>query len=56
MTGYPTFAEEFFDGVRVPAANLVGAEGDGWKVERRCWTSNGPISPGRRRPSATSTN
>lgn len=32
MTGYPTFAEEFFDGVRVPAANLVGAEGDGWKV------------------------
>ncbi|KQH81141.1 isovaleryl-CoA dehydrogenase [Mycobacterium gordonae] len=32
MTGYPTFAEEFFDEVRVPAANLVGAEGDGWKV------------------------
>ncbi|BBX41957.1 acyl-CoA dehydrogenase family protein [Mycobacterium simiae] len=32
MTGYPTFAEEFFDGVRVPAANLVGAEGEGWTV------------------------
>jgi len=32
MTGYPTFAEEFFDEVRVPAGNLVGAEGDGWKV------------------------
>lgn len=32
MTGYPTFAEEFFDGVRVPAANIVGAEGEGWKV------------------------
>lgn len=32
MTGYPTFAEEFFGGVRVPAANLVGAEGDGWRV------------------------
>ncbi|OBG63498.1 MULTISPECIES: acyl-CoA dehydrogenase family protein [unclassified Mycobacterium] len=32
MTGYPTFAEEFFDGVRVPAANLVGAEGQGWTV------------------------
>jgi alkylation response protein AidB-like acyl-CoA dehydrogenase len=34
MTGYPTFAEEFFDGVRVPAANLVGAEGDGWTVAK----------------------
>ena len=34
MTGYPTFAEEFFDGVRVPAANLVGDEGDGWKVAK----------------------
>jgi alkylation response protein AidB-like acyl-CoA dehydrogenase len=32
MTGYPTFAEEFFDSVRVPAANLVGAEGEGWTV------------------------
>jgi alkylation response protein AidB-like acyl-CoA dehydrogenase len=34
MTGYPTFAEEFFDAVRVPAANLVGGEGDGWKVAK----------------------
>ncbi|MCV7257190.1 acyl-CoA dehydrogenase family protein [Mycobacterium shimoidei] len=34
MTGYPTFAEEFFDDVRVPAANLVGSEGDGWKVAK----------------------
>lgn len=34
MTGYPTFAEEFFDGVRVPAANLVGGEGEGWKVAK----------------------
>lgn len=34
MTGYPTFAEEFFDGVRVPVANLVGAEGEGWKVAK----------------------
>ncbi|KUI21587.1 isovaleryl-CoA dehydrogenase [Mycobacterium sp. GA-1285] len=34
MTGYPTFAEEFFDDVRVPATNLVGAEGDGWKVAK----------------------
>ncbi len=34
MTGYPTFAEEFFDGVRVPAANLVGGEGQGWAVAK----------------------
>lgn len=34
MTGYPTFAEEFFDGVRVPAANLVGGEGEGWTVAK----------------------
>ncbi|TRW79621.1 isovaleryl-CoA dehydrogenase [Mycolicibacterium sp. 018/SC-01/001] len=34
MTGYPTFAEEFFDGVRVPAANRVGAEGEGWRVAK----------------------
>jgi len=34
MTGYPTFAEEFFDGVRVPAANMVGEEGEGWKVAK----------------------
>jgi alkylation response protein AidB-like acyl-CoA dehydrogenase len=34
MTGYPTFAEEFFDAVRVPAANLVGGEGEGWKVAK----------------------
>ncbi len=34
MTGYPTFAEEFFDGVRVPAANLVGREGEGWTVAK----------------------
>jgi alkylation response protein AidB-like acyl-CoA dehydrogenase len=34
MTGYPTFAEEFFDGVRVPASNLVGEEGEGWQVAK----------------------
>ncbi|MBX7448878.1 acyl-CoA dehydrogenase family protein [Mycolicibacterium sp. 3033] len=34
MTGYPTFAEEFFDGVRVPTANRVGAEGEGWRVAK----------------------
>ena len=34
MTGYPTFAEEFFDGVRVPVTNLVGEEGQGWNVAK----------------------
>lgn len=34
MTGYPTFAEEFFDDVRVPAGNLVGGQGEGWKVAK----------------------
>jgi alkylation response protein AidB-like acyl-CoA dehydrogenase len=32
MTGTVTFAEEFFTDVRVPVENLVGAEGDGWRV------------------------
>jgi alkylation response protein AidB-like acyl-CoA dehydrogenase len=31
-TGTSEFSEVFFDGARTPAANLVGAEGDGWKV------------------------
>lgn len=34
MTGYPTFAEEFFDNVRVPCENLVGGEGEGWMVAK----------------------
>jgi alkylation response protein AidB-like acyl-CoA dehydrogenase len=34
MTGYPTFAEEFFDDVRVPVEHLVGAEHDGWRVAK----------------------
>jgi len=32
MTGTADFSEVFFDGVRVPAANLIGATGEGWKV------------------------
>lgn len=34
LTGYPTFAEEFFVDVRVPRENLVGAENDGWRVAK----------------------
>jgi alkylation response protein AidB-like acyl-CoA dehydrogenase len=32
MAGGAMFAEVFFDGVRVPAENRLGAEGEGWRV------------------------
>ncbi len=32
MSGASVFAEVFFDDVRVPAENRLGAEGEGWKV------------------------
>ncbi len=32
LNGKDAFAEVFFDDVRVPAANLIGGEGQGWNV------------------------
>lgn len=32
LNGLPGFGEIFFDNVRVPAANRLGDEGDGWKI------------------------
>ncbi len=34
MTGAQTFNEVFFTDVRIPAENLVGAEGDGWRLAK----------------------
>ena len=32
MTGTTDFSEVFFNGVRVPAENMIGQPGEGWKV------------------------
>ena len=32
MTGESHFSEVFLDGVRIPAGNLLGGEGEGWRV------------------------
>src|SRR5262249_22539305 len=34
MQGGQDFCEVFFDGARIPAENIVGRRGEGWKVPR----------------------
>lgn len=34
ISGYSPFCETFFDNVRVPAANLVGTENEGWTIAK----------------------
>src|SRR5439155_1732231 len=49
MTGDADFNEVFFDNVRVPAENLVGQRGQGWRVSRtrRRWACSAPPTCGR---------
>jgi alkylation response protein AidB-like acyl-CoA dehydrogenase len=35
ISGASPFCETFFDGVHVPARNMVGSPGDGWKLAKR---------------------
>ncbi|WP_281689565.1 acyl-CoA dehydrogenase family protein [Pseudonocardia thermophila] len=44
-TGHQEFCEIFLDDVRIPAGNMIGPEGEGWKVaQSTLQTERGPIA------------
>ena len=47
LDGQVEQCQVFFDAVKVPCANLVGAENDGWSVAKSCsnWNAADTISP-----------
>lgn len=56
LSGSTEFCEEFFDDVRIPAHDLVGAENDGWRVatgllvhERASVSNSSPYTSGDNR-------
>jgi alkylation response protein AidB-like acyl-CoA dehydrogenase len=53
ITGEPEFNELFIDGARIPDANVLGGEGNGWKVALTTWM-NERASLGAARSSSTS--
>src|SRR5262249_23899098 len=48
MNGHASFNEVFLDGARVPAGNVIGQVGDGWKVALTTLAHERRLAPSRR--------